>query len=80
MRSMFSEATAFRGAGVGHWDVGQCKDFGSMFRYAEAFDQDLGGWKIHDGAKTNAMFYNAAAFERRHAPWATVEAYDHYTQ
>ena len=69
MTSLFSDATAFRGAGVGFWNTAKVVHMGSMFAGATFFDADLGNandatgiWKTSLVTTMRAMFAKTDSF------------------
>ena len=62
MSGMFTGASAFRGAGVGGWDVTAVAYMRFMFMNCTKFDADLSGWQVGRCVNMDRMFSGASAF------------------
>lgn len=70
MLSMFASTTAFEGiGGLNNWNVSKVEKMGGMFRFAEAFNQDLNNWNVANVNDMTSMFWGASAFNGNISTW-----------
>jgi surface protein len=58
------------------WEVSSVTDMGSMFRYANSFNQDIGSWDVSSVTDMTYMFYRATSFNKDIGSWDVSSATD----
>lgn len=68
-QEFFRGCTVFNNDSIVNWDTGNVANMSQMFRYAPAFNQDIGGWDTSSLTNPNTMFNNATNFNQDISGW-----------